>query len=99
MKRWMGRTLLLAAVLALGVWLWSIIFPSPERVIRKKLAELAKSVSFGGNEAPVAKLANASRVAGFFTRDVEIQIEVPNTSVRSIQGREELFHAIELVRV
>ena len=31
------------ALLALGLWLWAVLFPSPEAVIRKRLTEVARS--------------------------------------------------------
>ncbi len=85
-------------LIAAGVWLWTVLFPSPERVIRKRLAELAKSVSFGGKESPVAILANSQRVAGFFTADVEIRVEVPGRPAPVLNGREELFQAAMQMR-
>ena len=98
MRRWLLRALLASALVALGVWLWTVLFPSPDRIIRKNLTELAKSVSFGRNESPVAILANASRVAGFFTADVEIRVDVPGGSAQVINGRQELFQITQRVR-
>ena len=31
------RLILLAALIALGVWLWFVLFPSPEKIIRQRL--------------------------------------------------------------
>jgi len=87
------------ALLALAGWLWTFLFPSAERVIRKRLAELSRSVSIRGKESPLAVMANASKVADFFTRDVEIRVEVPGSSSRSINGREELFQITQQVRL
>ena len=87
-----------AVLIAFGVWLWSVVFPSPERVIRKRLAELAKSVSFGGNESPLAALDNSQRVAGFFTEDVEVHVDLPGRSAQILSGREQLFYAVKQAR-
>ena len=38
------RLILFAALLALGVWLWFVLFPGPEKIISKRLAELARTV-------------------------------------------------------
>lgn len=99
MKRWVWRSVLILAAFGLGVWLWTILFPSPDRVIRKRLANLAQAVSFQGHESPVATLANSSRVADFFTRDVEVKLDVPGSSAQMIQGRDELFAIEQRVRL
>jgi hypothetical protein len=44
------RLVLAAALLAFGVWLWFVLFPSPEKVIRKRLTGLAHTASFSSNE-------------------------------------------------
>ena len=98
MKRWALRAVLALLFLGVAGWLWTIIFPSPEHVIRKRLAELSKAVSIQGKESPVAMLANASRVAGFFTADIEIRVDVPGASAQVITGRDELFAIAQRVR-
>jgi len=90
--------LLTGALVALGVWVWTVLFPSPDRIIRKRLTELAKSVSFGSNESPLAIGANSSRVAGFFTDNVEIRLEVPGRTGWVIKGRQELLDNTRLAR-
>jgi hypothetical protein len=44
------RLVLAVALLAFGVWLWFVLFPSPEKVIRKRLTGLAHTASFSSNE-------------------------------------------------
>jgi len=99
MKRWVWRLVLIIAALGLGGWLWSVLFPSPDRVIRKRMAELAQAVSFRGHESPLATFANSSRVASFFTRDVEVKLDVPGSSAQSIQGRDEILAITQRVRL
>jgi ketosteroid isomerase-like protein len=99
MKGWVWRAAGALAILALAGWLWTVIFPGPEHVIRKRLAELSKSVSIHGKESPLAVVANASRVADFFTRDIEIRIDVPGAPAQVINGREELFQITQRVRM
>ncbi len=79
--------LVIAAILAGGWWLF---FPSPERVIRKNLNELAQAVSFGANEAPLAQLANATKVTSYFTGDAQVVVDVPGYSRMTFSGMEEL---------
>ncbi len=97
-RRWFWRAVLAAVLIAFGAWLWSVVFPGPERVIRKRLAELAKSASFGGNESPLAALDNSQRVAGFFTEDIEVRMDLPGRSAQSLSGREQLFYVAKQTR-
>jgi SnoaL-like domain len=84
---------LLVAVIAGSVWLWRIMFPSDETVIRRQLQELAVVASFPPNEAPLAKLTNAARLANFFTADGEVDIAPWNYQRVIIKGRDEIRQA------
>jgi len=99
MKTWVWRVAGALAFIVIAGWLWIVFFPNPEHVIRKRLAELSKSVSISGKESPLAVVANASRVADFFTADIEIRIDVPGASAQAINGREELFQIAQRVRM
>ena len=98
MKRRVWQGFLALVTLGVAGWLWTIFFPSAEHVIRKRLTELSKAVSVQGKESPVAVLANASRVAGFFTADIEIRVDVPGSSAQVVTGRDELFSIAKHVR-
>jgi len=93
MKKWAFRTLLLAGLITLGLWGWRAWFPSPQQVIRKRLAELAQAASFSSNEAPLAKLAAVQKLPAFFTAEVEITVEAPGRSQQTFHGRDELLQA------
>jgi hypothetical protein len=88
--RWIARGIILLVLLGVGFWLWTIFFPAPERVIRKRLAELEKIASFDHREAPLAKLANAQKFAGFFAPDVRIVVDMPQQRGMLV-GRDDLF--------
>jgi hypothetical protein len=92
------RFLLLAALVALGLWLWTVLFPAPEKVIRQRLTKLARTVSFSGDEGQVMRLAGARNLAGFFSTNIEINIEVPGHERHSFMGREEITQAALAVR-
>ena len=94
MRAWFWRAVAAVVLLALGIWIWSVLFPSPERIIRKRLNELAKSASFGGNESPLAAFANSQNVAGFFTAEIEMKVDVPGRSQQILSGRETLLQTI-----
>lgn len=97
MKEWFIRIALVAALIALGLWGWRVFFPGPERVIRKRISELAKAASFSPNEGALAKAYNATALADLFTPDVEITLEVYN-SQRSISGRDQIMQAAMAAR-
>jgi hypothetical protein len=92
MKKWLSRVILLGVLVALGFWGWRVFFPSPEKVIRKRLVELAKSASFSPNESLLTKGWNVTVLGEFFTPDVEVTVDVPGTQ-HTITGRSELLEA------
>ena len=89
MKKWMFRLVLLAVIAALGFWSWRTFFPNPDRVIRKRLTELAQLASYNSNEGAAAKLINSQKLASFFTPDVSIHVDVPGYE-QTFSGRDEL---------
>jgi hypothetical protein len=92
MKEWSIRIVLLAALVAVGFWGWRVMFPNPEKVIRKRLGELAKTASFSSDQGIVAKAWNANSLAEFFTPDVHVTLDIPGTQ-HTISGRDELMEA------
>ncbi|MGA2280011.1 MAG: hypothetical protein ABSG80_06895 [Verrucomicrobiota bacterium] len=92
------RIVLVAALAALGIWLWIVLFPSPEKVIRKRLVELARTVSSSSSESDLARLAAARSVAGFFSTNVELNVELPELGRRNSLDREEITQAALMAR-
>jgi ketosteroid isomerase-like protein len=84
------RLIVAIALVALGVWLWTILFPSPEKIIRKQLAKLAQDASFSQNENDLVKMADAQGVADFFTDNVEVNITVPSHEPVTLTGKGEI---------
>jgi len=87
------RLILLAALIALGVWLWFVLFPSPEKIMRQRLTELARTASFSSGEGNLARLAAAQSLAGFFSTNVEVDINVPGRVQHTLMGRDEIQQA------
>jgi hypothetical protein len=87
------RVVLLAALAALGIWLWTIFFPSPEKIIRRQLNEVAKRVSFTADEGTLARLADAQSLAGYFATNVEVNINTRETDRQSFVGRDQITQA------
>lgn len=93
MRRWLISLILVIGISGLGFWAWRVFLPSPDKVIRQRLTKLARIVSCPGNEAPLARLANARAVTMFFTPDVEITVDLPGRSRQNFNGRDELLPA------
>jgi len=85
-------------VLALGVWIFQMLFPGDEKRIRKMLAAVAETAAVKPNENPLFKLAGASKLVGFFGPDAVLKVEVPGVEVRSINGRDDLLQAVTAAR-
>jgi hypothetical protein len=87
------RLVLLAVVIAAGVWLWTILFPSPENIVRKRLAQAAAEASFKSGENPLVSAARAESLTGFFSTNVEVNINVPELGRHDFVGRDEIMRA------
>nr|UXE45812.1 hypothetical protein Hi04_10k_c5218_00025 [uncultured bacterium] len=93
MKRGITQLVLLCVALALGLWTWRVLFPSPDQLIRKKLIELAQLASFNSNEAPLAKAINSQKMVSLCTPDVEISIDTAGRAPQTIRGQNDLGRA------
>jgi len=92
------RLVLLALVIGAGVWLWIYFHPGPEEAIRRRLAEVAKEVSFSEREGMVARAAHAQKLASFFAREVSLQIDLPEVSSHEGMSREEIAQLALVLR-
>lgn len=84
------RLVLLAVVIGLGFWLWTIFFPSPEKVVLKKISGLAAIATISANDSNLIRAAKAANLAGFFAMDAQIIVNVPDLPNRTLSGREEI---------
>ena len=97
MKEWAIRIILVAALAAVGFWAWSVLFPNPEKIIKKRLGELAKAASFSSNQGLMGQAWTASSLAEYFTPDVEVTLDVPGAQ-HTISGRDEVMQAWVVAR-
>ena len=88
-----SRLVLLAVVIVAGVWLWTILFPSPEKIVRKRLVQASAEASFKSGENPLVSAARAETLAGFFSTNVEININVLEFGRHNFVGRTEIMQA------
>ncbi len=92
------RLIFIAALAALGVWLWTVLFPSPEKIIRKRLAEVARTASFAPNEGPLARMINVETFAGHFSADVQVSLDTLGHERHALSGRDEIAQAAMAAR-
>lgn len=92
------RIVLLALLLGGGAWLWMYFHPGPEAAIRRRLADVARVVSFAGKEGMVARAAQSQKLAGYFGREVTLMIDLPELSTREAITREEIAQLALLLR-
>ena len=98
MNRLLVRAGLLGLVLGLSYLGWTFFFPSPERIIQKRLRKIAQLASFASNEGSLAKLANSQKLTTFCTSDVEITVDIPGRISHKLVGRDELLQAVMAAR-
>lgn len=87
------RLFLLAALVVLGVWLWFVFFPGPEKIIRQRLTQLAATASFSSEDRGLARIAGAQHMAELFATNVEVDINVPGRVQHRLLGRDEIQQA------
>ncbi|HLX94773.1 MAG TPA: hypothetical protein VKU37_03435 [Verrucomicrobiae bacterium] len=92
------RIVVLAALVAVGVWLWTVWFPSPEKIVRQRLATVARLASFATDEGPLARLADAENLAGCFSTNVEVDLDVPGRFQITMLGRDEVTQTAATAR-
>ena len=88
------RILAAVALVAAVLWLWRVLFPSPEKVIRSRLADLAATVSVERGEGNFRKVLHLQRLPDFFTPDVVVVADVRGYPPVTVDGREELMRWI-----
>lgn len=85
------RFLLLGVGLVAGLWLWSVVFPSPEKAIRKHLEKTAHAASFKANEAPLERIGNIAEFANCFTPEVELKLDAPGAGNQAMSTRSDIM--------
>ncbi len=88
----------LGFVMALVILAYRHFFPSEEQRIRRVLIEVAQAASVQNNPTPLGNLAAAQELAGHFSADAEIIVNVPEVGKKSLVGREEIRQAVLAVR-
>src|SRR3569833_3254327 len=87
------QIILALAIVGLAIWGWMAQHPSPESVIRSRLNNLAKTISFksGSGSNSLAQAYNAEKASEFFTPDVEVEVNLPGFEPLLLHGRDEVM--------
>jgi hypothetical protein len=88
----------IVAVLLLGVWIYRILVPNDEKLIRQLLAEAAETAAVKPNENPLFKIAGASKLVGFFSPDAVLKLDVAGVDTRTLDSPDELRQAVTAAR-
>lgn len=88
MKRAVGL-LVVILIAAAGWFAWVTFFPSDERRIRARLDEIVDTVNARSSDG-LSRIADAARLASFFTEDVTID---PGPPYPVMQGRDAILAA------
>lgn len=93
-----ARLSFLILALVAGLWLWSVLFPGPEKAIRQHLARTAQAASFKANEGPMDQLSNIGAFSKCFSPEAEVKFESPGGGSQSLSGRSDLMRAAGMAR-
>ena len=85
-----SRLVLLAVLGAIGFWLWTVLFPSPEKIVLKKITGLAATATITAADSNIIRAAKASNVASLFSNEAEIAVDIAEMPARTLSGREEI---------
>lgn len=80
--KWLWRSLLVLVLLGGGFWLWRSLHPGTEKIIRDRLDQLARQVSFQSDETDLVRLGKLSSITGFFAPEVELKLNFREVQLR-----------------
>ncbi len=90
-----SRLILIAILGVLGWWLWTVYFPSEEKIIKKRLNDLADAASFTGRESLLTKGLKIQKIGTFFGDQVEVSINIPKSEMHTMSSRNDIIVAAE----
>lgn len=83
----------------LAVWLFQKLFPGDEKIIRRRLNELALSLSVKATDPALARIARANKLAEYFSPDVVINLTGVAANFANMSGRDQLLEVIRMARL
>jgi ketosteroid isomerase-like protein len=85
---------MLALLGALGFWLWTVLFPSPEKVVFRMISKLGATANIQAGEGAISRASKAATVSSLFANDAEIAFDVNEAGTRTLSGRDEIHEAV-----
>jgi hypothetical protein len=90
------RVVLVAVLVASGIWLYTVLFPRPEKAIRKQLTKVARLASIKPDQGLLSRGANIQELANCFDSKIEITLNLRGGSEHSVTGRDGIIEAAKL---
>jgi hypothetical protein len=84
---------LLAAAAGLGFWLWTVLFPSPEKVVLKLISNLAATATVNAGDGNVTRAGKVSSFIGYFSADAQVSYDLSGLGAHTLSGRDEIREA------
>jgi len=88
----------IVVALLVAFWAYRALFPGDEKLIRRLLAEVAETAEVKSNENPLFKIAGANKLAGYFSPDAVLRMDVPGVDSRGLDSPEDIRHAFTAAR-
>lgn len=85
------RIILVVVAIALGFWLWRYWHPTPQEAIRRRLADVARAVSYTEPGGLLTRAVKAQELAGYFAPEVAVRIDLPDQSRHEAASRDEIM--------
>lgn len=90
------RFVLLAALIALGVWLYTVLFPGPEKAVRKHLTKVARLASIKPDQGLLGRASSIQELANCFAPEIEITLNLRGGSDHTFRKRDEIIEVAKL---
>ena len=90
------RLALLAVLIAAGVWLYAVLFPGPEKVIRKQLTKAARLASIKPDQGLLGRASSIQELANCFASEIEITLNWRGGSEHTLRKRDEIIEVAKL---
>jgi hypothetical protein len=87
------RVVLIAVLAGLGFWLWTILFPSPEKQVLKKISGLAATATFSASDGNITRATKVSNLISYFSTDAQVAIDVSGYGHGALNGSDEIREA------
>ena len=85
-----SRLVLLAILGGLGFWLWTVLFPNPEKVVLGRISSLAATATVSAGAGAITRATKVSNFIGYFSTDAVINYDLPGIGAHTLSGLDEI---------